>query len=126
MTNKKMNLRKGSQINVDGEQLKLTRPLIVHYQSKGSVAAATEVKGEHVSDATQAVDKATVCKIIKQKIKHLEQQENEALFDVCNDDILFSFPDAPAFEKSSDLSEQVSRTTAIMTLKEILKTIENL
>ena len=126
MTNRKMNLRKGSQISVDGEQLKLTKPLIVHYQSKGSVAVEAEAKGEHVSDTIQAVDKGTVCNIIKGKIRQLEEQENDALFDIYEDDVLFSLPDAPVFEKSASLSEQVSRTTAIVTLKEILKTIENL
>lgn len=126
MASQKLNLKKGSNITVDGEQLKLTKPLIVHYQTKGPVVEEVEAKGEHVSDNAQAIDKGTVCTIIKRKIKKLEQQENDALFDILEDDILFSLPDAPAFEKSASLGEQVSRTTAIVTLKEILKTIENL
>ena len=126
MASQKMSLKKGSNISVDGEQLRLTKPLIVHYQSKGTVVAEAEAKGEHVSDDVQAVDKATICKIIQQKMNALEQEENDALCNIYEDDVLFSLPDAPVFEKGTSLSEQVSRTTAIITLKEILKTIKNL
>lgn len=124
MSNQKLKLPKGSDIDFLGSKYKVfsTTNLIVS-KCEEEPKEEEEVKGNHQTDEQPQIVKRIACSIIQKKIKKLEQEENNTLCSIQEDDVLFLFDNAEETPQAA-ISKQIERTTEIVDLKEILKEIQ--
>lgn len=119
MSNQNLKLSKGSKIAILGTNYKVTSTTTLNV----SKCRETTVQGNHQSDPQPDRTKKIICAKIERKIKELEQEEYNALFDIEEDDPLFLSDRSEGFEKIT-ISEQLGRTQTISHLKEILKELK--
>ncbi|WMX12413.1 hypothetical protein [Aureispira sp. CCB-E] len=126
MSNQNLKLSKGSQIAILGTHYKVTRTTILNVSKCRAIPQEQEekeVQGNHQSDPQPDRTKRIACAKIEAKIKALEEEEYNALFDIEEDDPLFLSDRSEGFEKVT-ISEQLGRIQAINYLKEILKELQ--
>lgn len=120
MNVKTIKLVKGDLIGTKGKNYRVTsiaKVQVAPDKQKGPIV------GEHQSDVDPQRFKRIACQIIEDRIKALEQEESNALCTINEDDSLFLFDGAEYVPKTS-FSEQISRTTSIVDLRQILKQIK--
>jgi hypothetical protein len=125
MTTQNVKLHKGDRIAIKGINYQMASTTNVRVQKGREDTKEAEASANHRTDAAQAVDKNTVLAIIQKKIRALEQKENNALFDIGADDVLFEFDETDCTPQAS-ISEHISITDQITNLQELLKEIKAL
>lgn len=123
MSSRNLKLKKGAEIAVSGDKYKLTRPTMLPVSKCQEGAKEEEVQGNHQSDPQPDRTQKIACAILEKKIKELEQEEYNALFDIEEDDPLFLSDRTEGYDKIT-ISEQLGRVQAIAYLKAILKEIK--
>ncbi|WMX15295.1 hypothetical protein [Aureispira sp. CCB-E] len=124
MRQPKVRIQKGAKVSYKGAEYKVSKPIIL-VPIDGADSKETPVQAEQKTDHPQPIDKNTVLNLIERKIKALEEEEYNALFDIEEDDPLFLFDRSENFEKTS-FSEQMGRVQAIQHLKAFLAKIKRL
>lgn len=125
MSTKLLKLPKGKEIELDGSKYKIARSINVNVIKPKEAPKEEEVKGNHQTDEDPQKAKKVVCAMLQKKIRHLEQQEYNALFDIEEDDPLFLSERSEGYDKIT-ISEQLGRVQAIGHLRAILKEIQKI
>ncbi|WP_052596244.1 hypothetical protein [Aureispira sp. CCB-QB1] len=125
MSNQNLKLSKGSKIAILGKNYKVTRTTTLNVSKCRETLKEDIVQGNHQSDPQPDRTKRIACAKIEAKIKALEEEEYNALFDIEEDDPLFLSDRSEGFEKVT-ISEQLGRIQAINYLKEILKELQTI
>jgi hypothetical protein len=125
MIRPKVKVQKGTTVSYEGAKYKVSKPVLLVPVVGAVSTKEAPVKAEQKTDSAQPVDKNTVIAIIERKIKALEAEEYNALFDIEEDDPLFMSDRSEGFDKIT-ISEQLGRVQAIGHLKAILKEIKKL
>jgi outer membrane protein OmpA-like peptidoglycan-associated protein len=125
MSIKNVKLHKGEKIAIEGINYQVASTVNVRVKKGREEAQEAEPTAEHRTDAAQPVDKRTVLAVIQRKMKALEQKENNALFDIGADDVLFEFDEADATPQAT-ISEHISIVAQITNLQELFKEIKAL
>ncbi|WMX16545.1 hypothetical protein [Aureispira sp. CCB-E] len=125
MSNQNLKLSKGSKIAILGKNYKVTRTTTLNVSKCRETLQEGVVQGNHQSDPQPDRTKRIACAKIEAKIKALEEEEYNALFDIEEDDPLFLSDRSEGFEKVT-ISEQLGRIQAINYLKEILKELQTI
>lgn len=123
MSNQNLKLTKGSKIAILGTNYKVTSTTTLNVSKCRETPKEESVQGNHQSDPQPDRTKKIICAKIERKIRELEQEEYNALFDIEEDDPLFLSDRSEGFEKVT-ISEQLGRTQTISHLKEILKELK--
>ena len=125
MSKQNLKLNKGSKIAILGKNYKVTSTTILNVSKCQEAPKEEVVQGNHQSDPQPNRIKRIICAKIERKIKELEEEEYNALFDIEEDDPLFLSDRSEGFEKIT-ISEQLGRVQAISHLKEILKELKRI
>lgn len=114
MSEQKIRLQKGTQINIGGKDYKVAQPIYLKVFKGALQGQSCPVKGNHQSDKEAPIDKEIVCRFLHQKIEDLEKKENKILMDL------------DEAEEGARITDHVVTTRQIMFLKEVLKELKTL
>lgn len=118
MTIKSIKFSKGTALSIEGKNYQLAKMMTLKL-SEG------EAIGGHQSDYQIQDYKQTICNILQDRIKDLEEEEKKTLFDIAEDDPLFLF-DRGEEVKKAQISMHISHASTIKELKELLEEIKAL
>jgi hypothetical protein len=122
---KLLKLQKGKEIELEGNKYQIVRSTNVNVIQAKAAPKEEAVKGNHQSDESPKKVKRIVCAILQKKIRALEKEEYNALFDIEEDDPLFLSERSEGYDKIT-ISEQLGRVQAIGHLKDSLKEIQGI
>lgn len=125
MATKLLKLPKGKEIEFEGSTYKIARSGKINVIKSKEIPEEEEVKGNHRTDADSQKTKKLACAMLQKKIRALEQEEYNALFDIEEDDPLFLSDRSEGYDKIT-ISEQLGRVQAIGHLRDSLKEIQGI
>jgi len=125
VSTKNVKLHKGDHLAIKGINYQVVSTTNIRVSKGKEDTKEAEPVAEHRSDEAQPIDKKTVLAVIQRKIKRLEQKENNSLYDIGAEDVLFEFDEAD-LTSSSTVSEHISLVAQITNLQELFKEIKAL